>query len=176
VLTISKASQTITFNPIPSKAYGDADFTIDAKASSNLTLTFTSSDINVAKISGNKVTIVGVGTSTITASQAGNEFFNAAVDVQQLLTVDNAPTKVKQLNRKVNLYPNPSDGHFVFDLDGEQPGYVEIENTTGRVVFFTTITNDRQLIDISPEPNGMYLIKLRIKSELYTYKMIKSEL
>lgn len=42
----------------------------------------------MATVSGNTVTIVGNGTSTIIASQVGNDVYSAATPVQQTLTVD----------------------------------------------------------------------------------------
>lgn len=82
-----KKYQTITFETIPTKAYGDADFELTATASSELPITYTSSNTGVATITGSTVTIVGVGTTTITASQSGNDMYEPAPDVEQELTV-----------------------------------------------------------------------------------------
>lgn len=89
-LTISKANQTITFAPLPSKAVGDAPFNLTGSASSGLTVSYTSSNTAVATVSGNTITIMGVGSTTITASQAGNSNYNPATSVQQTLTVTTA--------------------------------------------------------------------------------------
>jgi gliding motility-associated-like protein len=89
-LTVNKADQTITFNPLPDKTYGDSDFTLTAVASSALQVTYLSGNTDVATISGSTVHIVGAGTTVITASQAGNDNFNAAPGVQQSLTVNKA--------------------------------------------------------------------------------------
>jgi phosphodiesterase/alkaline phosphatase D-like protein len=82
-----KSDQTITFDVLADKTYGDANFDLTATASSSLTVSFVSSDLNVATVSGSTVTIVGAGTTTITASQTGNSTYNAATDVPQTLTV-----------------------------------------------------------------------------------------
>ncbi|WP_159584047.1 MBG domain-containing protein, partial [Marinoscillum sp. 108] len=90
-LTIEKASQAITFETLTDKTYGDADFDLTATGgASGHEVTFTSSDETVASISGSTVTIVGAGTATITASQAGNENYSAALDVTQSLTIEKA--------------------------------------------------------------------------------------
>lgn len=86
-LTVIKGNQTITFDPLPQKTLGDAAFPLTATASSGLTLSYTSSNEDVATISGNTVTLVGPGTTTIAASQPGNVNYNPAADVQQTLTV-----------------------------------------------------------------------------------------
>lgn len=86
----SVQSQTITFLSIPIKSVSDAPFTLNATASSSLPITYTSSNTNVATISDNTVTIVGAGTTDITASQVGNANYNAATNVVQTLTVNSA--------------------------------------------------------------------------------------
>ncbi|MEI6143355.1 MAG: LamG-like jellyroll fold domain-containing protein, partial [Mariniphaga sp.] len=64
-----------------------------ASASSGLTVSFASDNTSVATVSGNTVTIVGVGTTNITASQAGDANFNAASDyVRQLVVLPNSTT------------------------------------------------------------------------------------
>jgi 6-phosphogluconolactonase (cycloisomerase 2 family) len=85
-----KLDQTITFGVLPLKTFGDVPFTISATASSALPVTYISSNTPVATVSGNTVTIVGGGTTTITASQAGNANYNSATSVPQTLTVNKA--------------------------------------------------------------------------------------
>jgi uncharacterized protein YjdB len=97
-LTVGKASQIITGLSNMDKTVGDADFNLSATASSNLAVTYASSNENVATISGSTVHIVGAGTTTITASQAGNENYNAATPVTATLTVTIPVTEVT-LNR-----------------------------------------------------------------------------
>jgi len=87
-LTVAKASQTITFGSLTNRTYGDASFDVLATSDSNLAVSFASSNQAVATISGKAVTIVGAGTTTITASQTGTTNYNAALDVPQTLTVD----------------------------------------------------------------------------------------
>ena len=89
--TITKANQTITFGALPSKTTSDAPFNLTATASSGLTVTYVSGTPSVATVSGSSVTIVAVGSTVITASQAGNGNYNAATDVPQTLTVTPPP-------------------------------------------------------------------------------------
>ncbi len=89
-LTVNKGNQTITFNALPNVTIDDADFNLTATASSGLGVTYVSSDPSVATVTGNVVSIVGLGTTTITASQAGDISWNAANDVSQSLTVVDA--------------------------------------------------------------------------------------
>jgi len=87
-----KESQLITFSTLPPKKIGDAAFNLTATASSGLAVTYTSSDPNVATISGSTVTLLAAGTTTITASQPGNATYAAATPVSQVLTVNTAAT------------------------------------------------------------------------------------
>ncbi|WP_461637022.1 MBG domain-containing protein [Labilibaculum euxinus] len=91
-LDITIASQTIIFNPLGTKVYGDAPFTISATGGiSGNPVVFISSDQNVAVcsgVNGEIVNIIGVGTCMINANQAGNSNFNPAIQVSQILTVN----------------------------------------------------------------------------------------
>jgi len=84
----SKTDQTISFATLADKTFGDASFDLTATASSGLSVSYVSSNPAVATISGSTVTITGVGTTMITASQSGNITFNAAVAVSRTLTVN----------------------------------------------------------------------------------------
>jgi hypothetical protein len=90
----AKADQSITFGALSNKTYGDSSFALTATASSGLGVSYTSSDTNVASISGSTVTILKAGTTTITASQSGNDNYNAAVSVPQTLTVAKASQSI----------------------------------------------------------------------------------
>ena len=87
-LVVVKNDQNITFNSLSAKTIGDADFDGGAIASSGLLLNYTSSNPAVATIVDGKIHLVGAGTATITASQTGNEIYNAAISVTQPLTVN----------------------------------------------------------------------------------------
>jgi hypothetical protein len=94
-LVITKISQTITFGLDSATAkVGDAARTLIAESSSGLPVTLISSNPNVAAITGTDgktLNFVGIGTTTITARQAGNSNYEAATDVEVLLTVSAAP-------------------------------------------------------------------------------------
>ncbi len=84
------ATQSITFGALASKIFGDADFALNASASSGLTITFSSQTALVCAVSGVTVTIVSAGTCTLRASQSGNIDFAAASDVDQSFVIAQA--------------------------------------------------------------------------------------
>ena len=87
LLTITAASQTINWNQTLAAICGDSPITLTATTNSGLPVSYTSSNPNVATISGNTLTIVGAGSATITAMQAGNGNYDAAADASNLLVV-----------------------------------------------------------------------------------------
>jgi|GEM_PF-1804319 hypothetical protein len=107
---------TLSNFSIPSKFIGDAPFAIIPPTSnSSGAFSYMSSNPNVATISGNIITIIGGGTSTITATQAAAAPYasacittNLTVGVAPLSTPAPAPTK--PANRVISLfsdtYPN----------------------------------------------------------------------
>ena len=91
---VLKRDQTIAFDPLPAKTYGDAPFAVSATATSGLPVTLASDNEAVATVAAAlgewTVTIVSAGTATIAASQAGDAAWNPADDVLQVLTVGRA--------------------------------------------------------------------------------------
>lgn len=68
---------------------GGADVTLTASSDSQggSDITYTSSDENVVTVSGSTLTIVGVGSATVTAHQAASTFYNEATDIPQSVVV-----------------------------------------------------------------------------------------
>ncbi len=86
----AKADQSISFDPLAPVTFGGPDFDLTATASSGLPVTYTGFNSSIINITGSTVTIVGTGTTNITAQQVGDDTYNAAPIVQQNLTVNKA--------------------------------------------------------------------------------------
>jgi hypothetical protein len=82
------ASQTINFDQVANRTFGDADFNVSATASSGLPVSYAGAG-NCAVNSTGSVHLTGAGACTITASQAGDSTHNPAT-TQQTFTVDKA--------------------------------------------------------------------------------------
>ncbi|MDI9356384.1 MAG: FG-GAP-like repeat-containing protein [Chitinophagaceae bacterium] len=88
ILTIEKATQTITFDDIPSKYVGDELFEIFATTTSNLPITFIPSNLEAIQVTGeNYISIIKGGTITITATQNGNNNYHPANPVSQPIII-----------------------------------------------------------------------------------------
>jgi hypothetical protein len=90
--TIRKDDQSIDFAALGDKTYGDADFDVSATADSGLEVSFAASGDCI--FVGSKVDITGAGSCTITASQPGDDNYNAAPDVSRSFTIDKADQKI----------------------------------------------------------------------------------
>jgi len=89
---IGKANQQITFAALPDKKFGDADFNVNAEASSNLAVSFSAS--GKCTLTGTQVHINGAGQCTITASQDGNADYNPATAVARTFTIAKADQQI----------------------------------------------------------------------------------
>jgi hypothetical protein len=139
---IEKANQSITFNPLAAKDDNDDPFELTATASSGLAVSYTSSDPSVATVLGTTVTIVGEGSTTITASQAGNANYNPATDVDQILVV----TSASKLNQTItfNALSNVTYGDAPFALTATASSGLDVSyissNTDVATITGSTVT------------------------------------
>ena len=90
--TVNKAQQTITFEAIDTKTYGDEPFELIADVDTELPLTFELVS-GPASISGSLLTILGAGDVTVRVSQAGNENYLPAA-AEQTFTINKATQSI----------------------------------------------------------------------------------
>jgi len=86
-LAVTLTAQTITWAQSLDRQYSLTPFTLTATASSSLAMTYSSSNPAVATIAGSSCTLKGLGTSEITARQAGNATY-APAKFTRTLTVN----------------------------------------------------------------------------------------
>lgn len=138
-VTIGKANQTIAFGALPPRTLGDPPFTVSATATSGLPVTFSSPTPSVCTVSGNTVTLVGAGTCTIAADQAGDASYNAAPQVTQSFTVAAGCSSVRltpgQLPAGIVALPysqafslSGGAAPFTFSVSGGLPGGLALTN------------------------------------------------
>jgi hypothetical protein len=118
---MAQTPQIITFPEISVKGYGDLTFTLNASASSGLTVRYVSSDVSVATVSGNTVTIKKTGAYTvISAYQDGNATYLAANPVPQMLVVCPKSTlTVKADDKSVDIGTLPT---LTYTISGYKKG------------------------------------------------------
>ncbi|CAH8281452.1 putative secreted protein (Por secretion system target) [Mariniflexile fucanivorans] len=158
---IVKQDQSIKFFTIPVKLISSTDFDPEATASSGLPVSYSSSNTAVATIVSGKIHIVGEGSATITATQAGDAYNNAANNVSQELRVVSAVAGTINLNVGADTY--------VRDAGNANTNYGSDENivtvATGRYGYLK--------FDLSSVPGPIISAKLRIYQRT-TFKFYRS--
>ncbi len=112
----TRADQTITFDPLPDRSFGDPDFNVTASSDSGLPVSFAAG--GPCSVSGNTVHITGLGSCTITASQAGDGVFKPAMRVSQTFLIRPTLTALSDAHVWVGL-KNSDDQGTRFDLQVE---------------------------------------------------------
>ena len=140
-LTVNpKLTQTISFSVPATKVYGDADVSVPASSDNNtIAITYSSSNISVATIAADgTLHIVGAGSTTITASQAGDATYDAASNAKSL-TVNKATLTITAENKtRFISQPNPA---LTVTYAGFVLGDSETNLLTPVVVSTTALTN-----------------------------------
>lgn len=94
----SLSDQTINFTSTPPAAatIGGPDYVVAASASSGLPVAFAASpgSAGVCTVSGSNVALVGAGTCTIQADQAGSAGYHPAPQAQQSFSIGRAPQAI----------------------------------------------------------------------------------
>ncbi len=124
---IGKADQTISFDALADKAFGDAAFAVSATGGeSDNPVTFTAE--GSCTVADSNVTLTTSGICTITAAQAGNDDFNAATDVPQSFNIADNDGVADTIE---NNAPNSGDGNNDGIPDSEQIDVTSLLNTAG---------------------------------------------
>jgi uncharacterized repeat protein (TIGR03803 family) len=173
-LTIHKIGQEIQFDAPGDKTTGDNSFDLVALSTSELPITFTSSDETIATIGGNTVTIKKGGTITITASQEGDDNYFAADDVSQDVVITTAIETVTGLvnfNEAITLSPSPVESRITIQFPGTQ-AEVKIFDLTGRMVHNETIRRENA-VSVSSLASGTYLLSIETNDVRAVRRFVK---
>ena len=150
-LVISPIAPTINAWTIPAKNFGEASFSLTAPTSdSNGAFSYTSSDTSVATVtSGGTVTMVGVGSTTITATQAvsadGNYTGGSSVSATLVISPGEPTFETFTIPEKFindisfSLTPPTSNSNGAFTFSTDASGSEIATVTSGGVVTLTGV-------------------------------------
>ncbi|WP_424961361.1 choice-of-anchor tandem repeat GloVer-containing protein [Ekhidna sp.] len=163
-LTVSKADQTISFEPLPIGLTEDSPaFSLSATATSGLGVTFNADDPTIVSISGSVVNILNDGEVVITASQVGNENYNAAPNEIQALSIGSILSILDGRESFSGIHPNPASSTFSLILD--QPIIsLYLIDLNGRIVK-NYVQNDEKKYDVSNVESGVYFLLVETESD-----------
>lgn len=172
--TITKATQTITFGAV---THSNKDvFDLTAMSSSGLPITYISSDTNIATVSGNTVTVLSAGTTTITAKQEGNSNYEAATSVNQVLTIITLGVEDNiALSEVIKLYPNPTINFIKIDVGTIEKASIKIFDLSGKLVLDKKNYNPKEVLNISSLKIGVYFVNIESDKGNTMKKFIKKE-
>jgi uncharacterized protein YjdB len=167
---------TITDFNVPTKALGDASFSLTAPISnSSGAFTYTSSDENVATINGDVVTITGTGTTTITAVQAADgDFDSGSISAQFQVTVPIVPVSITSPSCGSTLsYRNAQIASNAVSIPGHTVQYrfrIENENVNA------TVTRDVPNFTILQASYAAYIHPAAATYNVYVALVVDGEL
>jgi hypothetical protein len=159
LLTVNKGDQTITFDST-SRGFFYSIVDLQATSSSDLTVTYeVTNNSNIASIDGNQLIFNGFGYVVVTARQAGNSFYNAAIPVTREFSRMSQPSSpLTSLSIIVNIntgsYPNVITNTY------EQEFYLPSVNFGNNSVLIT----NQNIINTLNSYSGAYSIITSIKA------------
>jgi hypothetical protein len=147
-LRINRGGQTIIFDAVADKTFGDPPFALPATSSSALSVGFEVTS-GPATVVGNMLTLTGAGSVTVTATQSGDDNYLPAVPVIRTFFVNPSPAAVSlgSLGRVYDGYPKP------------------VEATTSPVGLALTVTYNGSTEP--PVTAGSYLVEASVADPNY---------
>ncbi len=174
--SIARAAQTISFEPIEDKTSEDTPFALNATASSGLPVSF-SVVSGPATVAEDMLSLTGDGGEvTVKASQAGNEHFEPAPEVQQSFEVEEVTGIEDEITKAgLNIFPNPAQSQLFIeaDLSRWHNSHVYIRDAIGKEVAQYPLKTEKLTIDLSGQSAGLYLILIRKGQNLFTLRFVK---
>ena len=148
---IPMKNQMINFAPLPVKTLGNADFSVQATATSGLPVDISSITPNICLINNEIVHLLNVGMCTLVARQSGNLSYFAAAPVSQSFLINPTDSSTQPPNHSViaATKPQPSSqlrGVSANAIVGEQPIIVGILTTAKQRILVRASALD-QVID-----------------------------
>ena len=162
---VRKLDQSITFGTLSDKVLGSGPFTVTAMASSGLP-TVISLVSGPATVTGSTLTLTGVGTVVVRASQPGNARYSAAAHVDQIFTVEpNLYTPTSLSISQTYFYDNIPIGTAIAQLTA-------VDADVGDVITYSLVAGPGRG-DISDRDNAKFSIvdnNLRTGGLLFNYE------
>ena len=119
---------------------------------------------------GNRIArIINLGKKDVLADAAINDSLQGETELPK-------PMQETIGEATVNIYPNPTQGLLILESQGfaidKLPEY-EVYTLSGSLLMRVEATENRQQIDLSNEPAGIYLLRIKSGSLQREWKIIK---
>ncbi|MDX1908452.1 MAG: T9SS type A sorting domain-containing protein, partial [Bacteroidia bacterium] len=151
-----------------------------AVSQSGITLTATAAGATYQWINCTSNAIIsGQTNQSYTAAENGTYAVivtqNGCSDTSACLAVTTVGIEDDGALSSIVLYPNPSNGHFQFSIDGSQVaqgGKLEIYTVEGKRIYQSIITQTISDLDLSHQASGMYWVRFYNGQTILTKKMV----
>lgn len=109
------------------------------------------------------LTGLSAGTYTITV-----ELDNGCTSVESFIVLNTVGVDVNETS-ELSIYPNPTDGEFSINLEGEYT--VSIMDARGRLIITKSATDNTE-INLSDYESGVYFVKVQVDGNIIVKKVI----
>lgn len=141
-------------------------YTITPENATNKSVSWSSSNNNVATIDGNGlITTISVGSTVITIETEDGR-------LQDVLNVLVTPlTSVEISDDNIKIYPNPIQNTLFIEMSDITRYEIIINDIAGNILYSQFDENE---IDFRSYPSGTYFLTLIVNNKYYNFKLIKN--
>lgn len=84
---------------------------------------------------------------------------NSYREAPPVLEEEKANLKTENVNFNFHMSPNPANNFVQLEFENELPSFIELTDLTGKILFSSTMQNNKLTIGLSEYANGFYFIK-----------------
>jgi PKD repeat protein len=90
------------------------------------------------------------------------------------IVITNTAVETLMANSMVKVYPNPAKEFITIEIaESANDGMITLVDLTGKQVY-KALFNKQQIVPIYDLNNGMYLVKIEVKNQIYYTKFLKN--
>lgn len=146
-------------NPLTATLTG----TTSADVTFGSSIVYTPTDAGFVSIAGNVLTIVAKGSTTLTATQAANTWYNAPTPVVQNVTVSDVPTAAIALESASKVFTIASNGVL-----SNTEGTIQVISFSGKTLQNAKVTEGQSI----PLAQGAYILRMTTNKGVFTQKVV----
>jgi len=159
-VAVDQATQVITWDQDLTGLEIGSVITLNASASSALTVTYESDNTDVAIITGNSLEIISSGVAVITASQTGNENYEAAEPIEKSLDIP-VGILTTEFASELTMYPVPAQTFIMLETTLEGEKSFKLYDVSGKLISDGKFFGADYELNIRNLTQGQYIIRLQ---------------
>ena len=169
----TRTPQTILWSQTLDFSMADSVIQLTATSTSGLTVKYSSSNTDVARVRGDRLYLLAPGTAVVTARQIGDRQYQPAARVSKQLTVSDGDTVSIAIPRdaadRVKVYPNPSRGEVNIHCRECTVHEVGVISLSGR---YERLRYTEGRVDVSHLAAGVYYLQIVTTTDVHREKIV----